>query len=73
MDGGEKEKAAAAEVRRDIKNSARREPAVASTLADRTTSRVPSLGQSLARHSSSQPKEGLANSVLLLPPQVDVP
>jgi hypothetical protein len=70
MDGGEKEKAAAADVRRGIKNAARREPA--SNIPDRNTSNAPSTGQSPARDSNSQPEKELENSVLRMSPQGDV-
>jgi hypothetical protein len=62
MDGGEKEKAAAAETRRLIKNAARREPA--SAPRDRSFSNAPSLGQSPTEDSGSPLEKDLANIVL---------
>jgi hypothetical protein len=70
MDGGEKEKDAAAETRRLIKNAARREPAPASL--DRNFSNAPSSGRSPTRDSGSPLEKDLANIVLHGAPQDSV-
>jgi hypothetical protein len=44
MDGGDKEEAAAADTRKNIKKAARREPVLASNTPNRTISSASSLG-----------------------------
>jgi C6 transcription factor Pro1 len=70
MDGGEKEKDAAAETRRLIKNAARREPAPASR--DPSFSNAPSSGQSPTQDPGSPLEKDLANIVLHGAPQGSV-
>jgi C6 transcription factor Pro1 len=75
MDGGEKEKAAAAETRRQIKNAARREPPLATTRdrPDRSNPNVRSPRQSPpVRDSSGLLEQEFANVVLHEPSQVNV-
>jgi C6 transcription factor Pro1 len=73
MDGGEKEKAAAAETRRQIKNAARREPpASARDRPDRGTSNARSPHHSPIPDINAQLEEDFANVVLQEASQADV-
>jgi C6 transcription factor Pro1 len=70
MDGGEKEKQAAAETRRLIKHAARREPGPISN-QQRSTSNSPSLGQSPTQGVNSPGGTDISNTVLHGSPQPD--
>lgn len=69
MDGCEKEKEAAANTRRAIKNAARREPGPAPSTGDRSASNAPSSSHESPDHSATGPSEDHLQTVGLHGPQ----